>query len=258
MYSTKIFHKSMVHDNAYLHKGDTYHDPVQNPFRQGTKPVKGKSENEKVPAPFKTALVARNAENGNFAKLTYVPPRAKLTKLDPGEREDLPDVIKYITVEPLDKRKTGFGTHDASRRDEFSNNIRTEQYRETLYKEKRLNSENADQLQEKLQKLLEERAKSTVSPTSSTEGDSLFNYSQRVRQYDIGRNRITAFDPRSTKDAYYKFEHERPKRFGELQKPVSCDIGDAAWDITYKPPAHGGRSEVKNFYDKSHLNVTTY
>jgi len=236
----------MVHDNAYLHKGDTYHDPVPNPFRQGAKPAKGKekSEADKPPAPFMTALVARNAENGNFGKLTYVAPRAKLTKLEPGEREDLPDIIKYITVEPLEKRKNGFGTHDASRRDEFSNNIRTEQYRETLYKEKRLNAENSEQLQERLNKLLEERAKfGATSPASSTEGESTFSYSQRVRQYDIGRNRITAFDPRSTKDAYYKFEHDRPKRFGELPKPISCDIGDVAWDITYKPPSHGGHQK---------------
>jgi hypothetical protein len=47
-------------------------------------------------------------------------------------------------------------------------------------------------------------------------------------------------------------------RFGETVKPVSYDIGNYAWETPYKPPSHGGKSEVKNFFDKSHLNVNSY
>lgn len=47
-------------------------------------------------------------------------------------------------------------------------------------------------------------------------------------------------------------------RFGESPKPVSYDVGGLAWETQYKPPSHGGKSEVRNFFDKSHLNVTTY
>lgn len=57
MYSSKLVHKNMVTDNAYLHKGDLYRDPVANPFRTGNK-TKGKSgdEEEKKEKPFMTAV----------------------------------------------------------------------------------------------------------------------------------------------------------------------------------------------------------
>lgn len=38
----------------------------------------------------------------------------------------------YLKTQPLDKRKSGFGTRDASRRDEFTNHLAVEQYRERL------------------------------------------------------------------------------------------------------------------------------
>lgn len=47
-------------------------------------------------------------------------------------------------------------------------------------------------------------------------------------------------------------------RFGETAKPASYEIGNCAWETPYKPPSHGGKSEVKNFFDKSHLNVHSY
>jgi len=62
---------------------------------------------------------------------------------------------------------------------------------------------------DKLEELLAERSKkdseSTLSSTTSL-------YTEKVPQYDIGRNRITPFDPKGTKDRFYKFDDERPKR----------------------------------------------
>lgn len=193
--------------------------------------------------------------------MKYVPPYAKKTTLEAGEREDIPDTIKYITTQPLDQRKNGFGTKDANKRDEFCNDIRAEQYREILRKEKMMSGESAEVIQQRLTKMLEDRDKFNATLHTGSHDDAGatgFSYSQRVRQYDIGRTRVTPFDPRSTKDAYYQFEHTRPKRFGDGPKPISYDIGDAAWTTTYRPPQHGGKSEVKNFYDKSHLNVTSH
>ena len=51
-----------------------------------------------------------NAENGNFGKLTYQP-------------EGYKETIKYITTQPLETRKNGFCSKDASRRDEVGNRI---------------------------------------------------------------------------------------------------------------------------------------
>ena len=185
-----------------------------------------------------------NAENGHFSKTVYVPEGYKETN-------------KYITTQPLDARKRGFGTKDAHRRDEFSNNIRTEQYREGIRKETELMNQNKDKIEARLTQLLATRAMDTANfgnTMGSTNGG--FDYSNKVAQYDIGRNRITPFDPKSIKDTYYTFQDDRPKRYGTSTKPVSCDMGASAWDVHYQPPSHGGKSLVKNFFDKSHLGCT--
>lgn len=227
----------MVPGNAYITVGDPYNDPKANPFRQ---PKKG----EKEPTPFRTKMLPQNAENGHFAKVTYV-------------AEGFSEGNKYITTQPLDGRKRGFGTRDAHRRDEFCNDIRTEQYRETLRKEKLLTGEGPEAIKEKLTKLLAERAHRDLTMGSSASKSSTFR-DEKVHQYDIGRTRTTAFDPKSTKDAFYRFDSDNGRCVGETNRPVSYDIGDNAWAVTYKPPSHGGKSEVKNFYDKSHLNVRPY
>jgi hypothetical protein len=183
-------------------------------------------------------VIAQNAENGNFSKLSYV-------------AEGYFETNKYITTQPLDKRKLGFGTKDAHRRDEFSNDIRTEQYRETLRKEKLLTAETPEAVKEKLTKMLATRA-----AYDTTLGFENSSRKEKIYQFDIGRSRATAFDPKSIKDTYYKFDTEKGRHFGDTVKPISSDIGDDAWNIHYKPPSFGGKSEVKNFYDKSHLNVT--
>lgn len=165
---------------------------------------------------------------------------------------------KYITTQPLESRKKGFGTRDAHKRDEFSNNTATEQYRESIRKENELLNLHKDKVQARLTQLLATRAMNTMSDTTPQDGPfgNTFNYSSQVKQYDIGRTRITPFDPKSTKDTYYTFSDDRPKRYGSSTKPVSTDMGANAWDVHYQPPAFGGKSLVKNFFDKSHLGTT--
>jgi hypothetical protein len=191
-------------------------------------------------------MIPQNAEDGHFSKKMYVP-------------EKYGDGIKYISTQPLDSRKRGFGTKDAHKRDEFSNNIRTQQYRETLRKEKLL-AETPEEIKVKLTKLLAERASmdsyGREIPDSNTRRTSYGT--KNVHQYDIGRSQVTEFDPKSIKDTYYKFDCDFDKRIGTFTKPISSDIGDRAWDISYRPPQFGGKSEVKNFYDKSHINISPY
>jgi hypothetical protein len=158
------------------------------------------------------------------------------------------ETIKYKALADEERKGFGFGSKNASRRDEFSNSIRTEQYRETLHKEHQLMRKSG--ASEKITQLLAERAASEMPTMTSDE----FTYGGEIARYDIGRTRVTDFNPKSTKDAYYKFDTTRGRRTG-THKPVSYEVGDAAWDIHYKPPQYGGRSEVKNFFDRSHLNV---
>lgn len=58
----------------------------------------------------------QNAGSGMFAKVTYA-------------SEPYSEMERYTKTQPLDSRKKGFGSKDASRRGEFTSFIRTEQYR---------------------------------------------------------------------------------------------------------------------------------
>ena len=222
MYSSKMLNTRMVDGNKYITIGDPYKDPLPNQFRQGKK--------GEVIKPFVTKGHPVNEEQGHFSKLTYVPSSYKEGNL-------------YITTQPLDKRLKGFGSKDASRRDEFASEIRCSQYREGIKKELELSRKtiNPDVL---AQSMAQETQEFTRTRGLSKTGGA--------HEYDIGRTRVTEFDPRSTKDQYYKLAVDRPKNLGTM-RTVASDIGDMANEIEYKPPKHGGGKS--NFYDSSHLKV---
>ena len=77
---------------------------------------------------------------------------------------------------------------------------------------------------------------------------------RRETLYDIGRNKVTEFDPKSTRDRFYKSTPDRERKVGPY-RPSSTEIGSDAWGTEYKPPSHGAASLVKNFFDNSHLKV---
>ena len=159
-----------------------------------------------------------NAENGNFSKITYAGTPYRETNM-------------YLSTQPLDKRVKGFGSKDAHRRDEFTSAIRTEQYRESMRKELKL-YKSKNQSQELPP--IDDRA-STAPASFGTRTEML---------YDIGRTKVTEFDPKSTKDCFYRTTLEREKRLGPY-RPTSTNIGESAWKTEYKPPAHGAASLVK-------------
>ncbi len=195
--------------------------PQPNPFRAGKK---GEKLN-----PFKTAMVAHNADgNGNFVKMTYKP-SGYLTS------------VNYAKTQPVADRKLGFGTKDAFKSDEFTNAIRTQQHREAIVKELTRAKEATEA---RTSEILNKYAKPESNATEE----------KKVAQYDVGRSRVTPFNAKSSKDAYYKFDAEKGKRMG-MYRPVSVEVGSAAWTTKYAPPSNGGKSEVSKFFDKSHLTV---
>lgn len=174
-------------------------------------------------------MVAHNADgNGNFMKLTYKPS---------GYLES----IYYSKTQKLEFRKLGFGTKDAFKSDEFTNAIRTSQHREAIVKE-----------MTRAKDAMESRTNEILGKYDKLESGQ--QEEKKVAQYDVGRSRVTPFDAKSTRDTYYKFDNEKGKRMG-MYRPVSVDLGAAAWTTKYAPPANGGRSEVSKFFDKSHLTV---
>jgi len=233
MYSTRIINKNWVDGNRYITVGDPYKDPNHNPFRQGKK-------GEKL-TPFRTTQFPKNEENGYFTKVAY-------------KAGGYQEATRYLQTQPLENRKKGFGTRDAHKTDEFSNAIRTEQHRATIQKEKEIMNKGADVLKKKLDDVLKKRQEDAATLNLTSTGK---DFGEKIAQFDIGRERLTEFNPKAIKDTYYKFDNETGKKCG-IFKPVSTDVGDGAWNFAYKPPSFGGKSEVKNFYDKSHLAVGLY
>jgi hypothetical protein len=221
MYSSHYLHKNL--GTTYITIGDPYINQGGNPFRQ---PKKG----DPIPKPMLMERYPRNADgNGNFTKIEY-----------PKDKNGYNEATRYLQTQPLDKRKLGFGTKDAFKSDEFTNGIRTQQYRESIVKEMTKQKEKGGKAYEALLEKYDVQDKSNNQP--------------RINQYDIGRNRITPFDAKSVKDTFYKFDDSKGKKMG-MYRPVSCDVGSEAWTTKYKPPENGGTSEVKKFYDRSHLTV---
>lgn len=226
MAPSRYFNKNKVDGNAYLCIGDAYHDPIANVFRQ---PKKG----EKLKT-FATAMVPINEENGNFTKIKYMP-----TKYI--------DKTMYLDTQPMANRKNAFGSHDAHRTDEFSNNIRTQQYRDSLKKENKIYKKRPEEYEEELEEL-----RRTSAAYANSKGTSQYN--EDVCSYDVGRTRIPEYDIKAKSDTFYKFSMSEGKFLGN-QRPTGSDYGAGAWDFDYKPPSHGPKSQMKNFYDRSHLKV---
>jgi len=211
-----------VEGGAYTSIGDTYHDPKANVMRER---VKG----EKAPTPFITKRIPANDGNGYFTRPTYTPHEFKET-------------IIYQKLEPLEKRRNGFGTHDATRWDEFTSTTRSGQFREALKKE----IQNLPQPSEEMMRETENLSRALTAPASN------FPFRCTVSNFDIGRNQVTDFNPKATRDRYYKMATNRDKHTGSF-RPSSADYGADSWNIEYKPPARGSKTETKNFWDKSHL-----
>lgn len=232
MYNTKLLNTRVVDNNAYITIGDPYKDPKANMFRQDDPKAKMTSDK-----PFASKLRPQNAENGNFSKLTYSPSTFKESN-------------GYLATQPFEKRpkEFAFGSHDASRRDEFASNIATEQYRQTLKTESYYMNKNANK------ELLETFKDTNPASDSPKLILSASGTLRRETLYDIGRNKVTEFDPKSGRDRYYKIVSDREKNNGTY-RPTSTVVGNSAWDTEYKPPTHGAASLVKNFFDNSHLKV---
>ncbi|CAM9391679.1 unnamed protein product [Heterosigma akashiwo] len=219
MYATKRINKNKI-DVSYI--------SIQDPY----------VENRKLPPRWKEKQFAvahlPNPENGGyFAKKTYAP--------DPYK-----EAVHFIKEQPADSRKLGFGTKDASKRGEFTATIRTEQYRETLKKEQRILDHQRDPAAETMTL---ERARKREEERSFPEG-----LSETRRLYDIGRQNVTDFDPRQSRDTFYTLRKDRPKRLGHHQTAAAA-VGSGAWDHEYSKPEFGPIPYVKNFYDKGHLGT---
>ena len=159
MYSTKVSNtKCAIDAGRYISINDPYNKDKKLPARWKSKQ-------------FEVPQQPGNAGDGYFGysgkSFSY--------QSDPYQEQR-----PYLKQQPPDKRKLGFGTHDASRRDEFSQTIRTEQYRETLQKELRKSSKQFQDNQDLLNK-------------QTKKHDFVANKKEITRLYDVGVNVSSSF-----------------------------------------------------------------
>lgn len=173
------------------------------------------------------------------------------SRLKHPEGEPYVAVPLYIEAEPIDTRKAGFGSKDASKRDEFTNFIRTEQYREMVRKEQA--SLEKSQCRGQQQQIHGYDDKGTTRDLANADGNR-----HNTFLYDIGRSRTTPFDPKRRRDRYYQrsapaTDGSKP-RFSPYRLS-SEEIGAGMWQVKSMPPRAAPASCRKAFMDKSHLKT---
>ncbi|CAM9268086.1 unnamed protein product [Ectocarpus fasciculatus] len=222
MYSTKRVNKNIVEGNRFISVGDPYKELRRLPGRW-----KGKQ--------FQTEGCPSNADNGNFAKLKY--------SSEPFQAS----TERFTKTQPLSKRNLGFGTKDAFKRGEFTATIRTQQYREMLRQEQRLMNASRN-VKDEREKVAQAKAKH-ASSRRFVEGKEEIKH-----LYDVGRSLQNEFNPYRKHDAFYDFQKSTGKRMGPY-RTMAQDIGNMAWDHRPTAPEFGPIGHIKNFYDRSHLEV---
>ena len=194
---------------------------------------------------FVTQRRPQNAHDGYFQKLKY-------------QTEPYTEIAEqYRKTQPLDKRKLGFGSHDAWKSGEFCSTKATERYRDVVKKETKHfdQSKNNEDTEELFKKLDQKR-----DPPKDRFGNDL---KEPKFLYDIGRTHVTAYTPNSTHDSFYRLPKHavvNPKlkgkdpirRLGSM-KTMSSAIGEHAWSHTYCKPTYGAVSYVEKFYDRGHI-----
>lgn len=123
-----------------------------------------------------------------FGKLEYHP-------------EKYNDTLLYLNSQPLNKRKLGFGTHDASKKDEFTLTLATERYREHMKIESDIDIKQC----EKTGELPEDPYKITYKLQEHPKDDYL---------YDYGKEKVTKECYKCHREMNYcKHEHTNEKVF---------------------------------------------
>mmetsp|Transcript_24588 Transcript_24588/g.51191 ORF Transcript_24588/g.51191 Transcript_24588/m.51191 type:complete len:242 (-) Transcript_24588:16-741(-) len=236
MYSTKSIHKHINpnYPQTYNSIGDPYKGSLE------SLPDRWKQKQ------FVTQKFPKNADNGFFVKQAYHPePYIEIAE-------------KYSQTQPLEKRKLGFGSHDASKTGEFTCSKSTERFRSLVKHEKRLMDKHRIQAKEK--ELLEMMKRVSVKSPKDRYGKKL--HSTRFL-YDVGRSSVTEYNPNSARDSFYNLpKHAKvetewggkdPIRRLGSHRPSSATIGEYAWKHKHGKPEHGVINGVQKFYDRGHL-----
>ena len=184
----------------------------------------------------------------------------------------LQEAINYRSV----KREKGFGTSDAPKRDEFTSNMVTEQYRGLLETEKmhqrrsvisakevgkvQYNTRLGEHIAALEQQERELHDKLGKTPTLDRERHRNGDRSE-LFQYDYGRKQFTDFNPKKHRDTFYNFKEAHGKRFGKAHQTsyehgmIANDVVGAPKKIDKKAWEFAHEATTETFFDNGHLGA---
>jgi len=213
--------KEKVHDKCQTESFNNIGDPYIDVFKRIPVSSRFKGTQMKTNPP-------KNPSGGvgAFDKFTYSVGGSK-------------DSEVYLKSQPLDQRKLGFGSKDAFKCGEFTNVKGSAILTEKIHTEMRRQVRDVDSLDEEVAKVSPRRAAKHL--------------------YDIGRNNITEFDPKSSSDKYYnaiecKSRIRADRNNGSyIVASQKVGAGTKGLDHSTCKPKHGHIKATKQFFDKSHL-----
>jgi len=237
MYTTRRFHPKTV--ESYLSIGDPYDKARLKEDR-----FKGKQ--------FQTNPPKEGQLVGYFTEFKYA-------------TDSYQDQNGYRVTQPRANRKLGFGSLDARRRDEFTLEIRAQQYKELLDRENYFHGRYSEE--QKNRDIDREGGRASTAPAyydtgAVYEDDPRYPYLFQTQVpnllYDIGKDGgTTPICNKCSRETFY-CKHRvgngsvTLRRTGPL-KTASQIIGH---QVNHAPkPVFGRKSSIKDFYDSNHLSV---
>lgn len=229
MYSSKTFNPKVA--ESYLNIGDPYSKQSSRDARE-------------IGKQFQTNPSKIGQTEGYFGKFTHT-------------ADVYSDTNGYRLAQERDKRKLGFGSHDARRRDEFTLDIRAKQYRELLSKEKEFERlRQVGQIFDEKESMVED--KTYLDP-------KYFQTQIPTELFDIGRTAqgSTPACTKCSRDTFYCTHRAALQQAETLRRDggyktemmtygASAAKLDTMPKITHQVATRG----IKEFYDNNHLSVS--
>jgi len=141
------------------------------------------------------------------------------------------DKNSYLKTQPRETRKKGFLSSDAFKADEFSNTLRTNQYRWQLQREGAINKMHSD-ANKKREEQRAATAPAGASRSKVKKAEELGKICPTLETpnflFDIGKGQyVTPFDQKLSRENWYQANREKqaPRRMGDWI-PSSYEIGN--------------------------------
>lgn len=149
----------------------------------------------------------------------------------------------YLKGQPPSRRRRAFGSHDASRRDEFLTHIRCEQYRQQLKQEARITNKH-------LRRRSVADGAGGAAAAAAAAAASMEAAKPRPSSAAPTR-RVTMYDRVHTTERNRRLSKTGPRNLGNLTL-ASRAVGLEAWAV--QRPEYGARSKTKDFYFHGHVS----